>query len=147
MKKHFIFFLMLIPVIGWAQRQNPAEKLESLKIGFLTERLQLTPEEAKVFWPVYNQFQNELETIRKQRKKGLRNLPDDIAGMSEKDLEIIVDNEIIFRQDELDVIKKYHPKFKQVLPVRKVAMLYKAEEDFKRKLLELIKERKAGRKK
>lgn len=147
MKKYLILFLLLIPAIGWTQRQKPAEKIESLKIGFLTERLQLTPEEAKVFWPVYNQFQDELEKIRKQRKEGLRNLPEDLASMSEKDLEKIVDNEIVFRQEELDVIKKHHPKFKQVLPVRKVALLYKAEEDFKRKLLDIIKERKTERKK
>lgn len=149
MKKYFFLVVLLLPAFALAQRPPKAdEKIESLKIGFLTERLKLTPDEAKVFWPVYNQFKDELEKVRRQRRDGLRNLPpEDFESMSEKDLEKIVDNEIIFRQGELEVLKKYHPQFKQVLPVRKVVMLYKAEEDFKRRLLEIIKERKAERRK
>jgi hypothetical protein len=38
-------------------------------------------------------------------------------------------------------VKKYHNQFKQVLPIKKVAMLYRAEDDFKKELLEKIKER------
>jgi hypothetical protein len=148
MKKYFFLILLLMPAHSWAQRPPKAdEKIESLKIGFLTERLKLTPEEAKVFWPVYNQFQDELEKVRKQRREGLRNMPEEISGMSDKEIEKIVDNEIGYRQGELDVLKKYHPQFKQVLPIRKVARLYKAEEDFKRRLLELIKEKKTERRK
>jgi hypothetical protein len=142
MKKYLIVLFALLPLLSIAQK--PGEKLEALKIGFLTERLNLTPEEAKVFWPVYNQFQDELEKVRRQRKEALRNAREDFATMSESDLEKLVDNEIIFRQQELDIIKKFHPQFKQVLPVRKVAMLYKAEEDFKRKVIEWLKE-KGGR--
>ena len=146
MKKYFLSLLISsIPFLLSAQ--PPGQKLESLKIGFLTERLKLTPEEAKVFWPVYNQFQEELERVRKQRKESFRNPEENFENMSDKELEKMVDNEIVFRQSELDVMKKYHPQFKQVLPVRKVALLYKSEEDFKRKLLAMIRERKADRKK
>jgi hypothetical protein len=148
MKKIFFLIVLLMPALSWAQRPPKAdEKIESLKIGFLTERLKLTPEEAKVFWPVYNQFQDELEKVRRQRKEGLRNMPEEFANMSDKEIEKIVDNEIGYRQGELDLLKKYHPQFKQVLPIRKVAQLYKAEEDFKRRLLDLIMEKKRDRKK
>jgi hypothetical protein len=37
------------------------EQIESMKIAFLTKRLDLTPEEAKKFWPVYNQYSEELD--------------------------------------------------------------------------------------
>ena len=145
MKKFLILFLLFCAATGQAQKQKPDDKIEALKIGFITERLKLTPDEAKVFWPVYNQFREELETVRRQRKEGLLNQPEEFANMSDKDLEKIVDNEIIFRQAEFDVLKKYHPQFKQVLPIRKVAMLYKAEEDFKRKILGMIQEKKMER--
>ena len=146
MKKYFAFLIFaLFPVLLFAQQ--PKEKLESLKIGFLTERLKLSPEEAKVFWPVYNQYQDELEKIRKQRRETFRNPSETFDNLNDVELEKMVDNEIVFRQNELDIMKKYYPKFKQVLPVRKVALLYKTEEDFKRKLLEMIRERKAERRK
>lgn len=111
------------------------EKLESMKIAFLTKRLDLSPEEARNFWPVYNQMSKEIEVIRKGRRHDLRNAREEFSDLTDKEVEKLVDNEIAFRQNELDIIKKYHGQFKQVLPVKKVALLYKSEEDFKRHLL------------
>jgi hypothetical protein len=143
MKKLTALFTILLPLFLSAQppRGEKAEKVEALKIGFLTERLDLTPEEAKNFWPVYNKFQDELEKVRKQRRETLRKPGEDFADMSDSEIEKMVDAEIALRQSELDIFKKYHPQFKKVLPIRKVALLYKAEEDFKRKLLKMIGER------
>jgi hypothetical protein len=144
MRKLIVAFITLLPLCLFAQPPR-GEKLEALKIGFLTERLNLTPEEAKSFWPVYNKFQDELEKVRKQRRETFRNAQENFDDMSDNEIEKMVDSEIIQRQNELDIFKKYHPQFKQVLPIRKVALLYKTEEDFKRKLLEMIRDRKADR--
>jgi hypothetical protein len=65
--------------------------------------------------------------------------------MPDKDVEKAVDTELGFRQNELDLLKKYHGQFKQVLPIKKVAKLYRAEEDFKRELLDRIKENRTDR--
>ena len=144
MKKLIAAFVIFLPFVLPAQ-PPPREKVEALKIGFLTKRLDLTPEEAKNFWPVYNKFQEELEKVRKERRETLRGPDNNLEDMSDKDVEKMVDSEIVLRQNELDVFKKYHPQFKQVLPIRKVAMLYRTEEDFKRKLLEMIKERRGDK--
>jgi len=129
------------------EKEKPMrEKVEAMKVGFLTQRLDLTPEEAKVFWPVYNKYQDELEVIRKSRRENLVNAKKNFDEMNDKDIEKAVDNELASRQNELDLLKKYNPQFKQVLPIRKVAKLYKAEEDFKRKLLDMIQERRAEKK-
>lgn len=145
MKRLIALLILLAPVSLFAQPKEPPpqqrEKVEALKIGFITKRLNLTPEEAKNFWPVYNKFQDEIEQVRKQRRETFRNPQMNFDDMSDNDLEKMVDNEIAFRQNELDILKKYNPQFKKVLPIRKVALLYKTEEDFKRKLLEMIRER------
>lgn len=146
MKKLIAAFAIVFPLSLLSQPQPPPrEKVEALKVGFITQRLDLTPEEAKNFWPVYNQFQDELEKVRKQRRETFRKPGENFEDMSDNEIEKMVDNEIILRQNELDIFKKYHPQFKQVLPIRKVARLYKTEEDFKRKLLEMIRERKGGK--
>lgn len=116
------------------------DKIESMKIGFLTERLNLTSEEAKKFWPVYNQYQNELGTLRKNQKAERRNAKDNFDSMSDKEVEKLVDSEVVFRQNELDLLKKYHVQFKQILPIKKVALLYRSEEAFKRELLNKLKD-------
>lgn len=117
------------------------EEIETMKIGFITKKLDLTSEEAKTFWPVYNKFQDELETIRRQRRIDMREFRENNT-LTDKDAEKLIDNEIASRQKELDVMKKYHAQFKQILPVSKVLQLYRTEEDFKRELLDRLRDRK-----
>lgn len=148
MKNYLIVFLICYSTILFAQQPPPGEgpprpareRVEAMKVGFLTQRLNLTAEEAKVFWPVYNKYQDELEVLRKSRRENLVNAKMNFDEMPEKDVEKAVDSELGFRQHELDLLKKYHVQFKQVLPIKKVAKLYRAEEDFKRELLDRIKE-------
>ncbi len=51
-----------------AQRKSGrGEEIEAYKIGFLTQKLDLSPQEAKVFWPIYNNWQKEQAEFRKER--------------------------------------------------------------------------------
>ncbi len=67
--------------------------------------------------------------------------------MSDAEVEKMVDQEMAFRQSELDLQKKYHPQFKKVLPIKKVAKMYKAEDDFRRELLNQLQSQRDGDKK
>jgi hypothetical protein len=112
MKKLIGALAICFPLFVWAQPHPPrgdkerAEKVEALKIGFLTQRLDLTTDEAKSFWPVYNKFQDEMEKIRKQRRESFRRPEENFEGMSDSEIEKLVDTEITMRQNELDIIKK-----------------------------------------
>ncbi len=121
--------------------QMDRENIESLKIAFLTKRLNLTPEEAQKFWPVYNKYSDELKGIRDDRANRMKDKKEMLDNMPDKDIEKLIDAEINSRQQELDLLKKYHTQFKSTLPVKKVALLYRSEEDFKRELMERIRER------
>ena len=46
----------------------PKEKLETLRIAFFSERLNLSPEEAQSFWPVYNAFSEEMGKVHEERR-------------------------------------------------------------------------------
>lgn len=116
------------------------EELEAIKSAFITRRINLTPEESRTFWPVYDQYARELQTLRKKRRQELMGASMDFDNLTDKELERLVDGEIVQRQMELDLLKKYLVQFKQVLPIRKVALLYKAEEDFKRELIKRVRE-------
>src|ERR1035438_1739644 len=114
------------------------ESIESFKIAFITKRLDLTSEQAEKFWPIYNKYQDELKVLRENNTKILLNVYVNIETMSDNELEGIVNQELTFRQNELDVTKKYIPQFKSVLPIRKVLKLFKAEEDFKKELIKRV---------
>ena len=151
MKKLIIFIAIAIVAKSFAQ-QPPGpppppppdgpkkEKMESMRIAFLTNKLDLTPEEAQKFWPVYNEFQKKREELHKKHREEVKNVKENFDSLSDKQVEKIVDDEMSFRQKNLDLEKEYHAKFKSVLPIKKVAKLYHAEDMFARHLLDQISE-------
>ncbi len=148
--------LLLLSTITLAQKDGPPppnkekrgerqmerrENIETMKIGFITKKLDLTPEEAEKFWPVYNQYNTKLQDIRKKRREDFRDAKQKFDELSDKEVEMAIDNDMICRQKELDIQKEYHAKFKTVLSVKKVARLYEAEEQFKMELLNKLKDK------
>ena len=137
---------LAICVIGKAQPGpgggDKKEKIEAIKIGYLTKQLELTAEEAKLFWPIYNQYDAEMEVIRKNRLTELMSAKINFETMSDADVSKTIDNEFNSQQQELNIKKKYNEEFKKVLPVKKVAKFWVAEQKFKLYLLEQLKQQK-----
>ncbi|TAL63105.1 MAG: hypothetical protein EPN85_00860 [Bacteroidetes bacterium] len=117
------------------------EKVDAMRIAFLTQKLDLSPEEAQKFWPVYNEFQKKRDEIQKKKREDKKSMKENIDSLPDKQIETIVDAEMVFRQKNLDLEKEYHGKFKSALPIKKVAKLYHAEDQFTHRLLEQLSER------
>jgi len=118
------------------------EKMEAAKIAFITKELELTPEEAQKFWPVYNQREAELESVRKEMRKLMKGKK--IEEMTDAEVEKNMDQMMALKQKELDIEKKYKEEFKKILPVKKVAKLYVAEHKFKQEVMKEWRERHGG---
>lgn len=114
-------------------QDNWKEKIMSEKIAFLTMEMGITPEEAQVFWPVYNQ-------VDKQRDEAIRNVfrsykavEDAVAaGKGEKELNKLLDEYISALEAQGEVEQKAYKEYAKVLPMEKLAKLYVAEEKFRR---------------
>ena len=74
--KKILFLILAISFCGiaYAQKENDnrkakmekaMEEIQSRKIAFFTKTLELSSEEAKVFWPVYDKCQKETYAARK----------------------------------------------------------------------------------
>jgi hypothetical protein len=61
--------------------------------------------------------------------------------MTDQEAELFIDNETDFKVNEANLQKQYYTRFKQSLPIKKVALLIKAEDDFKRELLKQLKDK------
>lgn len=143
MKSTIIFILALFPLIGLAQPKK--DKIESLRIAYLTDKLDLTPDEAKGFWPVFNMFKDEMDALRKKDKDLL---PDDdrIKNLSDAEIDKIINEHISLKEQQAALMKKYLAEFRKVLPPKKVLLLYKAEDDFKKIMLDKLKDQKRNNK-
>lgn len=71
MKKKSILIIAIflnISYICFAQKQEGGlRKAESLQIAFITKELALTPGESEKFWPLYDNYKNELREVIRDR--------------------------------------------------------------------------------
>ncbi len=138
MKSFYLFLFTLLAVSG-IQAQTPKEKIEQYRIAFITKELNLTVEEARLFWPVYDKYRADLESLRANNKQDLDNI--DYTKLTEEEAEKKAKEMFAFKQAELDLQKKYYAEFRKALPAVKVLRLVKAEADFRQKLVELLQKR------
>lgn len=121
-------------------KANRKEMLEAEKVALITKELELTPEQAKVFWPVHNAYEAELKTIRKDARRPKMNA-EQFAAMTDEDAQKMVADEFTKKERGLAVQKQYYQeKFPEVISVKQTAKLYHMEGQWKKMLLKKMRE-------
>ena len=115
-------------------KQNWHDKMMSEKIGYLTAQLELTPEEAQVFWPVYNQIAEKNKELNKAVGEAYKALTLALkeGTASDKEIDKLLDNYLAAKQAQKNNGKGDAAQYRKVLPSKKVAKLYIAEENYRR---------------
>ncbi len=120
-----------------------AERIHAIKVGYLTDRLHLTEQQSAAFWPVYNSYEAELRDARRafrQQQKGEN--PD--MGTDQQAMQSIDDN-LDLQEQILGINKKYKSRFLNIISAQQLATLYEAERDFKKLLLQQLRQRRGMR--
>lgn len=123
------------------------EQIRAIKIGFITNELDLTPDEAIKFWPLFNAFEDKQQEIKKLKLKGyLERLDDDaLDKLSDKDASVML-TQMESSEDELyQAKKKFVLSLKGLISPIKILKLKRAEENFTKKLLQQYRDKKLGR--
>jgi Spy/CpxP family protein refolding chaperone len=147
--KNFLFILTIVLV---AMAASPAQaqkrpnqdranqgkadgaQIEAIKVGLITKRLELSPDQSKQFWPVYDAYTKDIQLVRRElrqlKRRGLTLTDDELKKEMEKMFDLM--------EKEVDTQRKYHREFLRVVSPRQVAELYKAEAEFKALLLKRL---------
>lgn len=96
---------------GEETTKGAGNRIDALKIAYLTNKLNLSPEEAQRFWPIYNQYATELRKLRMDARQN-------------KKAEIDTEEKI------LNLRKKYNGEFGKALSNEKVNSFFRAEKEF-----------------
>lgn len=137
--KKMIMIASLIAIFGGSVFAQPAQqppqgpgnredRVEALRIAYISQQLNLTPQEAQKFWPVYNQFRGDMKTLH-------QNFKQDPNG------QLSAEQQLDFEQKKLDLKKKYKSQFEGALGKDKVNQLFNLEHQFQEKLKELREQR------
>ncbi|MEN0045472.1 MAG: hypothetical protein AAF806_00290 [Bacteroidota bacterium] len=118
-------------------QQMRKERIKAFRAAVFVEELQLTEEEAADFFPIYNAFDQEQEALKKELRQARRN----IELVADADVKTHIEKMFEIEEQQIDLKRKYFNRFMEVLPVRKVLRIHKAEQEFRKLLLEKLKER------
>ena len=143
MKKVLTLLLVISSFSLYAQENKEArkERVHAFKVGFLTERLDLSPQEAQEFWPVYNAYDKEMEILRISKQEALRSYRKNADNLSEENAQKILSTLLKAEESRTALKAKLAKNLINRMSTKKVLALFKAEEDFKRRLLKELRNR------
>ena len=121
MKKYLllIFTLCTFMMVHAQKRGGGEDKIQALKIAFITQKLDITSSEAQKFWPVYNLYAEDVKKLRKNNNG-------DVIERDEKLLEIR---------------KKYKVQFEKIIGAERTNKLYIVEGEFRNVLIKQLRNR------
>jgi predicted outer membrane protein len=132
--------LMALMLLGLATdggaQDKPADNMQILRDKIKADKklvvaanMELTESEAKGFWPIYEQYQKDLQKINQRIVKLLESYADDYRAKSLTDdkAKKLINEALAIEQAEADLKSAYAPKLSKVLPVRKVARYLQIE--------------------
>ena len=130
-----VLVVIMVGFAGFAEAQNtPADNMEIVKQKIRTDKklfiatnMQLTESEAKSFWPVYDAYQSELETLINRKGKLIEKFAADYETLSDETAKSLLDNNLSIDSDYQKLRQSYLSKFRGVLPDKKVARFYQLE--------------------
>ena len=125
MKQFLLVLILFTGSISFAKaqdlREKRTEKIQALKIAFITQKLELTSDEAQRFWPVYNRYETDIKQVMMDNKGGA-----DAIDSEEK---------------ILSVKKRYKSEFYKVIGQPKTNTLFNTEREFRGVLMRHLKNR------
>jgi hypothetical protein len=142
MKNLIILLFVFLTSFSFSQNESKNDKVEAMKIAFLTNKLNLTAKEAQLFWPLYNEYSQKMDVLRIAKKSEYDEIKSKNSTPTDKEIESYMEEVFLTKQKELDLQKEYYNKYTKILSMKKVAQLYQAENQFKKELLRIIKDKK-----
>lgn len=134
MRKSIILLpLLLISLTLWGQS---GDRVQAMKVAYITNRVGFTPEESEKFWPLYNQFEKNEKELRNQYK-----FTGNLMTVSDAEAEQFMRDNFEMEARLLELKKQFFQDLLEIMPAKKIMMVRRAEKEFNVELLKTLKER------
>jgi len=146
MKKSIItLFILFLSVASFSQndRQEKEDKIKALKIAYLTENLDLSTTEAQKFWPIYNTYEEQQQSVRSDYHDIKRDVHFDT--LTETEAQNLLNEMQALNAKRNSIHDNYMLALKKVLSAKQILLLKNTEDNFKRKMFSEYKKRKESK--
>jgi Spy/CpxP family protein refolding chaperone len=135
MKKIIIISLLLFSSFGFAQVKSfESDYVEMLKKDIqenskqiVSDNLTLTEEQAKFFWPIYDEYDKAYDKLVDERVGVIKDYMMNYYGLDEETGKELITKSIDLKQKAVDIQKKYINKMMKVLPISVVGKFFQID--------------------
>lgn len=120
-----------------SQAQN--KSVESARVAFISQKINITPAQAEKFWPLYNELNNKKTEIR----QSVRDIYAKMALPSEQTNEKIktyLQQIASLKHEDVNLEKEYYTRYLQIISAKQLADLIAAEKEFQKILIKKVSE-------
>lgn len=141
MRNITIVLILLLSTVASIQAQDKKdhrEKIKALKVAYITQELNMNPEVAQKFWPVYNSYECQRRDLHRREHIKIEN----VQTISEAKAEEMLKEYLAVEKEEYAIKKQLFSDLKKILSSQEIIKLHKLEENFNKKLLKEYRSRK-----
>jgi len=135
----FITFLLFLSSSSVVSQKMNRQKITLLKTAFITDAIVLKPKEAEKFWPVYNQYSNQLQQLKFKIEGGKMREIKAVGGVeniSEANAQEIINQSLVFEKEIYETKIKMVKELSKIISAQQIVKLQKAERDFNKRILQ-----------
>lgn len=119
--------------------EKKRQEIDNLKTEIVEARLNLKPEQVAPFRKLYDEYSLEKVQLRRKIMRAKRtNLS---LAATDEELNQSLDELLEMKQKEVEIEKTYKAKFLKVINIRQIAEIYRSEQEFIRRLMDVLKEK------
>jgi endoglucanase Acf2 len=144
MKTIITILFLSLSLQSFSQDDDRRERIKALKVAYLTEQLELSTTEAQKFWPIYNDFEEKEQQLRKEKYSKRKET--DVESLSEAEAKKMIEDMIATDKKKQELRETFIKDLQKILSSKKIIKLKIAEDQFNKKMFEEYKKRRDSKK-
>ena len=134
-----LFLLLFLTNLLSAQKTKvSSEKIDAYKKIYLTDKLNLNPENESKFWVAYNDYQDNLRIVYRAKRLKYRKMNLDSSNLSETEYKQFIDDFLDYEKKKIDLRAKLIVDLKEFMTLKKTVSLFRIEDDFRKEMMKKL---------
>ena len=120
MKRVLPFLLLAFAQLSWAQTMTDVSNvaradLRTQKSALMTQAMQLSESQSEQFWPIYREYENEMDKITDERLAKIKFFAENYETMDDDKADMLAKEMFSLEKNRSKLREKYYKKMRKVL--------------------------------
>jgi hypothetical protein len=103
------------------------QDVQKQKVAIVSQLMDLSPEQAAAFWPIYNEYTKELSALNDLRVQGIKEYAANYNSLSDEKATELAKMRFEYEEKLLAIKKKYFEKFSKALTPKLATRFFQIE--------------------